>query len=227
MPRASPERRRPRVGLTLTLDPAYRRLAGKGGGLAAKVTVTFTAPGHPSLRASLRVTFVHTPPKKEAKKASKRRKKAPAPPVAVQAGEQRRHASQARALVATALALGAGVSATTAAAQALEDDGGAAWHLEQPAPPPPPPGVPEAPAPIGLGRIGDIAFAPGMTQSRRADHSRQPSDDRTPACGSSTASPGTSSRPCAAPGDGRIVWAGPEEFWTISDGRPGQQQRPR
>ena len=27
---------------------------------------------------------------------------------------------------------------------------------------------------------------------------------------------------CGA-GDGRIVWAGPEEFWTISNGRPGQQ----
>ncbi len=64
------------VGLTLTLDPAYRSLASKRGGFAAKVTVTFTAPGRPLLRASLRVTFVRKPSIKKAKKASKRAKKA-------------------------------------------------------------------------------------------------------------------------------------------------------
>ena len=34
---------------------------------------------------------------------------------------------------------------------------------------------------------------------------------------------GTSSRTSAAPNaDGRIAWAGPDDFWTVSDGRPGQ-----
>ncbi len=127
-----------------------------------------------------------------------------------------------RALLATALVLGSGAAGTTAAAHALEDDGGAAWHLEQPAPPPPPPGVPEAPAPIGLGRIGDIAFAPGMTNRGALITSGSPP----------TIEPGVwefngvawhqLSTVCGA-SDGQIVWAGPEEFWTISNGRPGQQ----
>ena len=103
----------------------------------------------------------------------------------------------------------------------LEDDGGASWRLEQPRRRPPPPGVAEAPVPIGLGRIGDIEFAPGMTNRGALITSGNPP----------TIPPGVweyngvawheLSTVCGA-SDGRIVWAGPEEFWTISDGRPGQ-----
>lgn len=57
------------VPLTLTLAPAYRALSGARGGLSAKVVVTFTAPGRPALRASLRVIFRRT--SKSTKRAGK------------------------------------------------------------------------------------------------------------------------------------------------------------
>ncbi|HEY4897042.1 MAG TPA: hypothetical protein VII01_13230 [Solirubrobacteraceae bacterium] len=106
-----------------------------------------------------------------------------------------------------------------ASATGLEDDGGAAWRLEQPAPPPPPPGVQGSPTPIGLGKIGDIEFwAPNRGVLTTAGNG-------------STIPPGIwayngrewheLATVCGA-SDGRIAWAGPEDFWTISDGRPGQ-----
>ena len=109
--------------------------------------------------------------------------------------------------------------AKAAPAQPLADDGGASWRLEQPRPPEPPPGVVGSPTPVGLGRIGDIEFwAPNRGLLTTAGNG-------------STIPPGLwayngrewheLSTVCGA-SDGRIVWAGPEDFWTISDGRPGQ-----
>jgi hypothetical protein len=121
------------------------------------------------------------------------------------------------ALLSSVLLYAVGDSA--AAAPALEDDGGASWRLEQPAPPPPPPGVEGSTTPIGLGKIGDIEFwAPNRGLLITAGNG-------------STIPPGLwayngrvwheLSTVCGA-SDGRIAWAGPDEFWTISDGRPGQ-----
>jgi hypothetical protein len=122
-------------------------------------------------------------------------------------------------LVILALALAAGPLAPRAGAEGLSDDGGAEWRVEQPEPPPPPVGVEGSKTPIGLGRIGDIEF---LSPNRGA---------------LITAGNGSSIHPgvwlyngerwrelatvCGAT-DGRIAWAGPDEFWTISDGRPGQ-----
>jgi hypothetical protein len=110
-------------------------------------------------------------------------------------------------------------SSSALAEAPLEDDGGASWRLEQPQPPPPPPGVSESSTPIGLGAIGDIQFwAPNRGLLITAGNG-------------STIPPGLwayngegwheLSTVCGAT-DGRIAWAGPDEFWTISDGRPGQ-----
>jgi WD40-like Beta Propeller Repeat len=44
--------------LTLTLRPSYRALAAKRGGLDGAVTVSFAAPGHPTLRQSIAVSFL-------------------------------------------------------------------------------------------------------------------------------------------------------------------------
>ena len=44
--------------LMLALVPRYAALAGEHGGLSATVTVTFTAPGHPTLRESISATFL-------------------------------------------------------------------------------------------------------------------------------------------------------------------------
>jgi len=62
--------------LTLTLAPFYAALARSRGGLSAAVTVTFTAPGHPALRASLPVTFLRKikPSRSKARSSKSRRR---------------------------------------------------------------------------------------------------------------------------------------------------------
>ncbi len=119
-------------------------------------------------------------------------------------------------LATVVLALGAGSLA--AVAHADESDGGAAWRLEQPLPPELPNGQ-KSTIPIGLGKIGDIEFwAPnrGLLITAGNPETIPPSiwayngvawHELAEVCGAS---------------DGRIAWAGPEEFWTVSDGRTGQ-----
>ena len=91
------------------------------------------------------------------------------------------------------------------------------WRLEQPAPPELPTGQ-KSSIPTGLGRIGDIEFwAPNRGLLITA--------------GNSSIKPGVwyyngtgwreIASVCGAT-DGRIAWSGPEEFWTVSDGRRGQ-----
>jgi hypothetical protein len=97
----------------------------------------------------------------------------------------------------------------------------ASWRLEQPPPPPPPPGVEGSSTPIGLGKIGDIEFfAPnrGLLITAGNPPTIPPGvwayngigwHELATVCGAT---------------DGRIAWAGPEEFWTVSDGRRGQAE---
>jgi hypothetical protein len=127
--------------------------------------------------------------------------------------------ARSSALLALLACAALGQLGPSAAAQPLQDDGGASWRLEQPPPPAPPPGVQGSPTPVGLGRIGDIEFwAPNRGLLITAGNgSTIPAglwayDGRgwhelSIVCGAS---------------DGRIAWAGPDEFWTVSDGRPGQ-----
>jgi hypothetical protein len=110
------------------------------------------------------------------------------------------------------------VSVPAAGAEGLADDGNASWQLE-PTLPPELPDVQRSTTPIGLGKIGDIEFwAPNRGLLITAGSG-------------TTIPPGVwayngvgwheLANKCGAT-DGRIAWAGPEEFWTISDGRPGQ-----
>jgi hypothetical protein len=105
----------------------------------------------------------------------------------------------------------------------LEDDGCAAWRLEQPLPPPQAPGAQPPTVPIGLGRIGDVEFwAPNRGLLIAAGNgSTIPS--------SVWAYDGAAwhelANICGAT-DGRIAWEAPDAFWTISDGRPGQAANP-
>jgi WD40-like Beta Propeller Repeat len=46
------------VTLVLKIVPAYRALAARQGGLSATVSVTFSSPGRPTLRATVPVTFL-------------------------------------------------------------------------------------------------------------------------------------------------------------------------
>ncbi len=122
-------------------------------------------------------------------------------------------------------ALSIALPATPAGAQSVQEaEEGVAWRLAQPPPPAPPPGVSGSPTPIGLGSVGDVEFE---ARNRGV---------LITAGNGSTIPPGLwayNGREwhelaivCGAT-DGRVAWAGPEEFWTISDGRPGQAANPR
>ncbi len=114
-------------------------------------------------------------------------------------------------------------SAPAAARPTLTDDGGAEWQVEQPA---------AAAAgrtgrgtvrstPVSLGHIGDIEFyAPNRGAALITSRQRQHDPARRVVL-QRRARGASSSNQCGA-SDGRIAWAGPDEFWTISDGRPGQ-----
>jgi hypothetical protein len=116
-----------------------------------------------------------------------------------------------------ALALAGGPLVAHARAEAPE------WHLEQPLPPEPSPGVPPASTPIGLGQVGDIEFwAPnrgllithGNGKTIPAGiwvYNGQGWHELAEVCGAT---------------EGRIAWAAANEFWTVSDGRPGQPANP-
>ncbi len=95
----------------------------------------------------------------------------------------------------------------------------AGWRLEQPRPPKAPAGAPEASLPIGLGQIGDIEFWE-PNRGLLITHGNGPAvppgvwaydgvewREIAEVCGAS---------------EGSIAWAGPDDFWTVSDGRPGQ-----
>jgi hypothetical protein len=126
-------------------------------------------------------------------------------------------------VTAAVLLLGTCPLVASAGAQGLADDGNASWRLEQPRPPEPPAGVPESSTPIGLGPVGDIEFwaanrgllitagsgstiPPGLW-AYDGESGGKGWHELATVCGAT---------------DGRIAWAGPDEFWTISDGRPGQ-----
>ncbi len=127
--------------------------------------------------------------------------------------------ARTRAPVVVALAVFLGVLAMCMPSAAAAEEGGASWRSEQPPPPPPETGVQGSSTPIPLGHVGDIEFVapnrgllitagngstilPGIWAYDGADWK-----ELAIVCGAT---------------DGRIAWAGEDEFWTVSDGRPGQ-----
>jgi hypothetical protein len=119
-------------------------------------------------------------------------------------------------LLATLAFAGAG---QTAAAHAETE--GPSWQFAPAIAPPPPTGAQPAPFPtneVALGTVGDIKFwAPNRGLLITGGTSLVPAglyayDGQTWH---------ELSNVCGGAG-GRIAWAGPEEFWTISDQRPGQ-----
>jgi len=118
-----------------------------------------------------------------------------------------------------------------APAPALAGEGAptASWQFAPVNPPPPPPGTPEPPTayPVPLGQIGDISFwAPnrGLLITGGTGSSCAASSGASVQCGLYAYDGRTwhvLSTVCGG-GEGRIAWAGPDEFWTISDQRPGQ-----
>jgi hypothetical protein len=109
-------------------------------------------------------------------------------------------------------------SIPSAHAAGLPDDGNALWRLAPTLPPERPDGT-KSTIPIGLGAIGDIEFqAPNRGLLITAGNGSAIHPGVWAYDGEGWHELATE---CGAT-DGRIAWAGPEEFWTISDGRPGQ-----
>jgi hypothetical protein len=127
--------------------------------------------------------------------------------------------SRARLLARLAVTLAAiGLLAGPIAAEAPAEEATPAWHFE-PVLPPVLPGVPESKTPIGLGKVGDLEFwAPNRGLLITAGNSPTVPPGVWAYNGVSWHELATV---CGAT-DGRLAWAGPDEFWTVSDGRPGQ-----
>jgi hypothetical protein len=107
--------------------------------------------------------------------------------------------------------------------------GEATWQFAPAEAPPAPPGTPQQPLPVPLGKVGAISFwSPnrGLLIDEGTAGCRTTSTTGVP-CGL-YAYNGRGwhllSTVCGA-GEGRIAWAGPDNFWTISDQRPGQLTR--
>jgi hypothetical protein len=110
------------------------------------------------------------------------------------------------------------LTATAFVASGANAQGAATWRFAPAQPPPPPQGVSPAPYPLALGAVGDLSFwAPnrGLLITGGAG----------PVAAGLYAYDGVSwhqlSTVCGGM-RGRIAWAGPDDFWTISDQRPGQ-----
>jgi hypothetical protein len=122
-----------------------------------------------------------------------------------------------RALLREAALLGAlAIAALVGDAQSAAAQG---WRSAQPMPPPAPEGQTAVGAPVPLGHVGQISFwAPNRGLLITAGNHVVPEGlyyyngvswrQLSTVCG------GT---------DGRIAWAGPDDFWTIADQQHGQQ----
>ncbi|HST55762.1 MAG TPA: hypothetical protein VLJ42_07690 [Solirubrobacteraceae bacterium] len=120
--------------------------------------------------------------------------------------------------LASALTLGVLTLTLAFIPSAFAAEGGASWRFAPAAAPPPPPGAQASPYGVALGNVGDIRFwAPNrgvlITAGTRLVPAGLYSYDGVSWHQLATVCGGT---------DGRIAWASPEEFWTISDQRPGQ-----
>ncbi len=111
------------------------------------------------------------------------------------------------------------------------------WRLEQPDPPPPPAGVEPAPGPVGLGKVGDIEFSAwnrGVLITAGNPPTIPPGVWIYNGVGwHELTGEGVKEEGICGAGSGQITWAGEptdglagektaDEFWTISNGRPGQ-----
>ena len=128
-----------------------------------------------------------------------------------------------RVLLVLAVVLGGGFAFSPLARAA-----GASWQFAPVAAPAPPPGTAPAPNPVPLGQVGQISFwAPNrgllITGGTEGQNNVTATGGVVPAgVWAYNGSDWHELSSVCGGAYGRIAWAGPEEFWTISDQRPGQ-----
>ena len=117
--------------------------------------------------------------------------------------------------VLLALALAAVCLIAPAFASAAGEAEAPQWRLEQPL-------LPDAEWPVALGGVGDMQFLEGApNRGLLITAGNKPSIE--PGIWSYDGGGWHElSNQCGAQLDGRVAWAGPDDFWTVSDGRPGQ-----
>jgi hypothetical protein len=130
------------------------------------------------------------------------------------------------ALLATAALLALAPIARAGAAE-TSSEAKASWSFTPASAPPPPAGVAPPAYPVPLGQVGDIEFwAPnrGLLITGGTGSSCAATAGATVPCGLYAYNGQVWHQLSTACGgaNGRIAWAGPDEFWTISDQRPGQ-----
>ncbi|HUH80670.1 MAG TPA: hypothetical protein VLZ06_05020 [Solirubrobacteraceae bacterium] len=111
------------------------------------------------------------------------------------------------------VALASAAFATVTAPARADETEQPRWRLEQPL-------LPGASWPVPLGSVGDIEFLEpnrGLLITGGKKPSVEPGIWAYDGAGWHELSD-----QCGAEREGRIAWAGPDEFWTVSDGRPGQ-----
>jgi len=117
-----------------------------------------------------------------------------------------------RAAILCLAAASAALASLPAPSQAAEPEQ-PQWRLEQPL-------LPGAKWPVPLGSIGDLEFLEpnrGLLITGGKKPSVEPGIWSYDGGGWHELS-----NQCGAEREGRIAWAAPDEFWTVSDGRPGQ-----
>jgi hypothetical protein len=119
-------------------------------------------------------------------------------------------------------ALGAAAFAVAMAAPDVALAGEASWRLSPALAPPAPAGVEKAPYPVPVGKVGEISF---WAPNRGLLITGGTEGEGGPVPAGVYAYDGVNwqqlSKVCGG-GEGRIVWAGPDEFWTIANQRAGQ-----
>jgi hypothetical protein len=148
--------------------------------------------------------------------------------VGTAAATSRRPDTHARALARSVLVVLGALTLAAAGVSGARAEGVAAWRLEPAQAPPPPAGVAPAPYPVPVGQVGEISFwAPN--RGLLITGGTEPPPWNGPVAPGLYAYDGVSwhqlSTVCGG-GEGRIAWAGPDEFWTISDQRAGQVVAP-
>jgi hypothetical protein len=119
--------------------------------------------------------------------------------------------------------LAALVIATVTAIGASDARAEAVWRFAPAQAPPAPEGVAPAPYPVPVGEVGDISFWAPNRGLLITGGTEGPAGG--PVAAGLYAYDGSGWHQLATVcggAEGRIAWAGPDEFWTISDQRPGQ-----